>query len=174
MKKWVLLLVCIIAVGAAVVFYYPRLHEPEPAVEETMVSPLKPGTYRVEFSEPDERGWKAFFAMEVNSAGEIAQANFDYISAAGILKTQDQAYNTRMKAANGLGPSEYCPRFAKNLLIYQNPEQVDGITGATSSYHDFKEFAQKAFAAAHTGSQEVIYLSQPKAEEHEQEEAEES
>lgn len=173
MKKWLLLLVlCIIAVSAVVVFY-PRPPESEIVIEESVVSSLKPGTYRVEFNEPDERGWKAFFSMEVNSVEEIAQANFDYISATGTLKTQDEAYNARMKAVNGLGPSEYCPRFAKNLLIYQDPEQVDGITGATSSYHDFKEFARTAFAAAHTGSQEVIYLSQPKAEEPEQEEAEE-
>jgi major membrane immunogen (membrane-anchored lipoprotein) len=127
------------------------------------VSSLKPGSYRAEYDQPDFRGWKAFLIMEVNTAGEINNIQYDYISTAGVLKTQDAAYNQRMKSKNGLGPSQYCPRFAKNLQIYQDPAKVDGITGATQSYKNFKDLAQAAFDAAKAGSRTVMLVPQPEA-----------
>ncbi len=124
---------------------------------------LQPGLYKVEYDKPDFRGWRAFFSMEVDSTGEIRGSSFDYVGPAGRLKTHDAEYNKRMKSKSGLGPSEYCPRFAKNLQVYQDPGQIDSITGATMSSRDFKAFARAAFNAAKTGNQATIYLRQPDA-----------
>lgn len=159
-KRLALVTVCLLATAAGMILYLNPNAAPPAMVP---LSPLKPGTYRVEYDRPDFRGWKAFVILEINSVGEIAQVTFDYAASDGSLKTQDAAYNQRMKAKNGLGPANYCPRFGKNLQIYQNPEQVDGITGATTSYRNFKQLAAAAFAAAKTGSQATSYLPQPEA-----------
>ncbi|MFZ7104305.1 MAG: FMN-binding protein [Peptococcaceae bacterium] len=164
MKKLIFVLAVCSGLIAMWIAFSPQPRQLETSEEQPSL--LKPGSYRVEFAEPDSRGWKAFFVMEVNTSGEIAEVNFDYLSVDGKLKTQDSEYNTRMKAVNGLGPGEYCPRFAKNLIVYQDPDQIDGITGATSSYHGFKMLAQAAFAAARTGSQETVYISQPQEANH--------
>lgn len=158
MKKWVISFICIVIVVSAAIGYYLR---PE-AAQVTGQQPetlLKPGTYRVEFDQPDGRGWTPFLEMSVNNAGEIEVVTFDYESTTGALKTQDTDYNARMKVVSGLGPSEYCPRFAKNLIIYQEPDKVDGITGATSSSREFKQLAQAAYDAAKAGLQATTYIS---------------
>jgi major membrane immunogen (membrane-anchored lipoprotein) len=124
-------------------------------------SQLKPGIYKAEYDKADFRGWKAFFSMEVDAAGEIKSSSFDYVNQSGQLKTRDTEYNNKMKSKSGLGPSEYCPRFAKNLQVYQDPNQIDAITGATMSSRDFKTFAHAAFNSAKTGDLSTIYIQQP-------------
>ena len=169
MKKWVVVLlgVCVLAAGAFFVFH-PQWNKKAPVETsgEEADSLLKPGTYRAEYDQLDSHGWKGFLIMKVNDEGKIEDVTFDYKSAEGTLKTKDTAYNQQMKAVSGLGPGNYCPRFAKNLIIYQDPEQVDGITGATSSSRDFKELSKAAVAAAEAGSHETVYLKHPPEEEH--------
>lgn len=122
---------------------------------------LKEGTYKVEFDHPDFRGWKAFLVLKINSDGKMEEITYDYINKSGLLKTKDEAYNKAMKNKNGIGPSEYCSRLAKNLVVYQNPDEVDSITGATHSAHYFKEFAQAAFKNAQSGNTATVYMPQP-------------
>ena len=158
MKPYALLfIVCVLTGGLFVFFASDDVQQQAPEA----VSKLKPGTYKVEYDQPDFRGWKAFFVMEVNATGEMEEITFDYINSSGGLKTQDVEYNKRMRSKSGVGPSDYCPRFVKNLRVYQNPDEVDGITGATHSSHDFKDFAQAAFKNAQIGNQSTVYIPQP-------------
>ncbi len=157
MKKRLLIMVLWMITAGTLLACSPQTENAQ-FVEESKTR-LIPGTYRAEFDQPDSRGWTPFLVMKINDEGKIAEVNFDYISTEGTFKTQDADYNQRMTAANGLGPQTYCPRFAKNLIIYQDPAQVDGITGATSSSQEFKQLAQAAYAAAEKGSQGTVYLS---------------
>lgn len=159
MKKCILvLLFCGLAAGAVTAFY-PQ-HSAQ-IIQQQRLSDLQPGVYKAEYDTLDSHGWKAFFMMEVNEVGEVAAVTFDYYDNAGQLKTQDAGYNKAMRSKNGVNPASYCIRFAKNLQVYQDPEQVDGITGATQSFRGFKELARQAFAAARTGNQATVYLKQP-------------
>jgi len=157
MKKWLLLLLIAIIIVAGVAFVmHPKAEDEQTGIEK--VSDLVPGVYRAEFAQPDQGGWTPFVVIEINELGEIAEVTFDYSSPDGRLKTQDQEYNERMKAVSGIGPSQYCPRFAKNLIIYQDPDKVDSVTGATSSSIHFKELAKAALADAKEGKQETVYV----------------
>lgn len=127
----------------------------------TKVSDLKPGSYKVSYDKIDSHGWRAFFSMEVAQSGEIASVKFDYDNPKGILKTQDVPYNKAMRSKNGVGPADYCPRFEKNLIIYQDPEEVDAITAATHSSNTFKDFSRLAFRAAKIGDQTPLVVIQP-------------
>ncbi|SCM81025.1 conserved hypothetical protein [uncultured Sporomusa sp.] len=161
MNRYTLLPVSCILAGLLFLFY------PSPSGEDALQQlpastvTLNPGTYSAMYDQPDWHGWKAFFIMKINDGGEIEEATYDYVNKSGDLKTQDQAYNQEMINDSGLGPSDYCPRFAKNLLVYQNPEEVDAITGATHSSRAFKELAQAAFKNAQTGDQAPIIIPQP-------------
>lgn len=140
---------------------------PCPSGEDALQQPpastvtLNSGIYSAMYDQPDWHGWKAFFTMKINDKGEIEEATYDYVNKSGDLKTRDQAYNQKMRNESGLGPSDYCPRFAKNLLVYQNPEEVDAITEATYSSRAFKELAQAAFKNAQTGDRSPIIIPQP-------------
>ncbi len=122
---------------------------------------LKTGIYKVAYDQADFRGWKAFFSMQVDETGEVKTVKYDYEGKNGVNKTQDAGYNRAMKNKNGLGPESYCPRFEKSLIIYQDPAKVDAITGATHSYHTFKDFSTAAFAAAARGDTTPISVKQP-------------
>lgn len=125
------------------------------------VNNFKPGVYKVEYDKADFRGWKAFFVMEIANDGSMSKVEYDYIRSDGQLKTKDVKYNEAMSSKNGIGPTQYVPRLAKNLQVFGNPDEVDNITGATHSCHDFKTFAKKAFQAAKEGKTGTIILAQP-------------
>ena len=163
LKRNLALIVLGIAAAGIMLEFFPFQRN---GLQETQdpVSELKAGSYRAEYDKPDMRGWKAFLTMDISNAGEITNIQYDYISTAGVLKTQDTAYNQRMKSKNGLGPMQYCPRFAKNLQIYQDPDQVDSITGATQSFKNFKQLAKVAYAAAKAGSRSTMLVPQPEAD----------
>lgn len=169
MKKWIFLLtVCLLATGYGAYTAYLS-GGAEPVKQQQYTGPLKPGVYKVEYDQADFRGWKAFFSMEVNPEGVMQNVAFDYIDLAGGLKTKNLTYSHTMKKKSGVGPIEYCPRFAKNLEIYQNPDQVDGITGATASSRDFKVFAKAAYEAAKSGNTATVYIPQPETKNHSEE-----
>lgn len=125
------------------------------------VNNFKPGVYRVEYDRPDFRGWKAFFVMEIAENGSMKKVEYDYMRNDGQLKTKDVKYNEAMVAKNGIGPAQYAPRLAKSLQIFDNPDEIDNITGATHSCHAFKIFASKAFQAAKEGKTSTILVPQP-------------
>lgn len=161
MKKYALLPIGCTLAGFFFLFYpFPPGDD---ALQQLPASSLtlSPGTYTVKYDQPDWHGWKAFLIMKINDKGEIEEVTYDYVNKSGDLKTQDQAYNQEMKRESGLGPSDYCPRFAKNLQVYQNPEEVDAITGATHSSHSFKQLARAAFKNAQIGDHSLIIIPQP-------------
>ena len=163
MKKIISLLLVLLLVGAGGFYSYDLFAEKKGKKIVEKKSNLKAGTYTAEFDKPDFRGWKAFFEMTIDDTGEITYVKYDYVNANGQFKTQDTGYNRAMMNKNGVGPKNYCIRFEKNLIIYQQPDKVDSITGATHSYHYFKDFAKAAFIAAEKGDTSKIYLPQPEA-----------
>ena len=150
-----------IIIGASYFFFIKEDNKTQTVKKVQVVSDLKQGVYKVEFDKPDFRGWRAFFSMSVDERGEIKEVVYDYVNKDGGMKTQDEKYNRAMMNKNGVGPKAYCPRFAMNLLIYQDPDKVDNITGATHSADYFKEFAKAAFKSAKQGDMTTVLLPQP-------------
>lgn len=152
-----------IAVGCIIAGLYCFLSSEKPVEEQlaSTVSELKPGVYKVGYDMIDSHGWRAFFSMEVSQTGEITSVKYDYDNLKGVRKTQDVPYNKAMRSKQGVGPADYCPRFEKNLIIYQDPEEVDAITAATSSSKVFKDFSRMAYKAAKSGDQTPIIVIQP-------------
>ncbi|MBG6245024.1 FMN-binding protein [Candidatus Symbiopectobacterium sp. 'North America'] len=116
---------------------------------------IKDGTYRAETVNFDDKGWKPFVEVTYKD-GKIAAVKFDYNSQKdGHLKTTDVEYNKKMKAATGANPEEYTVKLAQGLVEKQNPENVDGVTGATHSSEDFVVLANAAIANAKAGKTDV-------------------
>ncbi|WP_052447277.1 FMN-binding protein [Clostridium polynesiense] len=105
-------------------------------------SDFKDGKYKAEYDKEDTRGWKAFTEIEVKG-GKIVSANYDYVNKEGKLKSKDEGYNKAMKEKSKTSPAEYGPALGKALVDKQDPAKVDKVTGATHSWEQFKEQAQK-------------------------------
>lgn len=126
-------------------------------------APLSDGTFSVAYEEPDATGWTAFLELTVKD-GKIAQVNFDYWGsgeAQGTVKSENPAYNEAMAAVTGTKPEEYLALLEADLLKSQDVDQVDLITGATTSSEDFKTFARLALEASQKGDLRPVLLPQP-------------
>ncbi|MDV4149522.1 FMN-binding protein [Clostridium sp. AL.422] len=107
---------------------------------------LKDGTY-TKTSEADERGYTSSIEIEVKD-GKIATVKYDEVSADGVSKLDDEAYNTKMKEVSGSNPVEAIPALEASLVEKQDVAAVDAVTGATSTSDKFKALAEEALAEA--------------------------
>jgi len=124
--------------------------------------PLQDGTYSVIFDEPDPTDWKAFMSLEILN-GEIVSVDYDYEGTGenqGKLKSEDVAYNEAMFATKGTNPVIYLDKLEKALLLHQDPDEVDTVSGATTSSKDFRTFSTALLEAAKEGNEEQIILKQ--------------
>lgn len=112
-------------------------------------SPYKDGKYSASYDYRDGHGWKPFLDMVIKG-GKITEANFNYVNAAGELKTNDNNYKEAMNKVNGTYPALYCPELGKRLIAKQ-ALPVDAVTGATGSSQNFNALATAALAKSTTG-----------------------
>jgi major membrane immunogen (membrane-anchored lipoprotein) len=91
----------------------------------------------------DERGWIPEIAITFEG-GKIVAVVYDEKNAEGASKSEDEAYNKRMKDASGVSAKEAFTLFNEGLVAKQDPSAVDVVTGATAGYDKFVEIATKA------------------------------
>lgn len=108
---------------------------------------LKDGTYEGR-STDDSRGAYGVVSLEVKD-GKIASAEFLQYNADGTVKGEkygEEAGEESYKVAqNALENSQ---KYPEKLVETQNVDEVDAITGATSSWKQFQEAAKDALAKA--------------------------
>ena len=130
--------------------------------QNNIEKPLQDGNYSVIFDKPDPTNWKAFMSLEILN-GEITSVNYDYEGTGenqGTLKSEDKAYNEAMLATKGTNPVIYLDQLEKALLLHQNPDEVDTVSGATTSSKDFRTFSTALLKAAQEGNEELIIVKQ--------------
>ncbi len=122
----------------------PAPQEPapqEPAPEEPQ-GEYEDGTHEAEL-EPDERGWKAVVELTVEG-GNITEVAFDEVNEEDARKSEDEDYLERWGTAANIDASEVYPKYEADLIESQNVEEVEVITGATSTHEKFQEVVKKA------------------------------
>ena len=102
----------------------------------------KDGTYRSE-SQVDDRGWKSTIEIEVEE-GKIVNVDYEEVNEEGLKKSEDEEYAETMKSTSGVSPAEAYEQLEEALVKSQNPEDVDAVSGATTSSETFKELAKEA------------------------------
>ncbi|KAB3525833.1 FMN-binding protein [Alkaliphilus serpentinus] len=128
--------------------------QPDPPVEDPVEDPqdedeegkLKDGEYSVEL-DPDERGWRGILTMVVEG-GEITEATFDELNEDDESKLQDEDYIKRWEEASNVDALAAIEDYQEELIETQNPEEINVVSGATSSHTKFVELAKKALEEA--------------------------
>ena len=100
------------------------------------------GNYSAE-SDIDENGWKGLINITVENK-EITIVDYDEIDENDNKKTEDEEYSETMDNASGIRPEDAFEELEEALINTQNAEQIDAVTGATSSSEQFKKLAEKA------------------------------
>lgn len=102
----------------------------------------KDGNFTAE-SQPDERGWKGVIEIEVED-GKIVEVDYDEINEEGQKKSEDEEYVKAMEGASGVTPENAYEQLENALIKTQDPDKIDGVSGATSSSESFKRLAKEA------------------------------
>lgn len=121
-------------------------------------SSMKEGTYRAEYKDFDDHGWKDY--VEINVAeGKIMGVSYDSVNVDGAIKSQDAEYKATMEGISGTYPAKYMQELETMLLDKQDPKMVDTIAGATDSSGAFKKLAAEAISkGAKKGSADVVMV----------------
>lgn len=124
-------------------------------------SEMHNGYYSAESASFDEYGWKEYITIYV-SDNKIVTVEYNARNASGFIKSWDMDYMRVMAAKNGTYPNEYARAYSVSLLNWQNPSDVDAISGATHSHTSFQLLAEAAIAQAKMGDKQVALVEMHK------------
>ena len=91
----------------------------------------------------DERGWKSTLTLTVEN-GKIKEVDYDEVDNEGASKTTDAEYAKAMKDEEGVTPKEAFEKLEKELISSQDIDEVDAVSGATTSSEVFKKLTKDA------------------------------
>ena len=117
---------------------------------------MKNGYYTAEMKEYDY-GWKEYVCIFVKN-NTIVSIEFNAKNASGFIKAWDNAYMENMKPVSGTYPNEYTRLYGSRLLESQDIEEVDVVSGATSSGGNFYKLVNAAVEQASEGNSEVAVV----------------
>ena len=123
--------------------------------EETNIDEvaLVDGEYTLKSNE-DERGWAHTFTLVVKD-GKVAESKYDMVDKDGNLKSENEEYNTSMKEKTGASFAEAVEALNAGLVEKQSTD-LEVVSGATSTYDAFVEYANLLLEAAAKGDTETI------------------
>ena len=117
---------------------------------------MENGYYTAEMSD-FSHGWKEYVCIFVKN-NTIVSIEFNAKNASGFIKAWDNAYMENMKPVSGTYPNEYTRLYGSRLLESQDIEEVDVVSGATSSGGNFYKLVNAAVEQAREGNSEVAVV----------------
>lgn len=117
---------------------------------------MEDGFYTAEMSE-FSHGWKEYICIMVKN-DTIVYAEFNAKNPSGYIKAWDSDYMQNMKTITGTYPNEYTRKYVAQLLKTQNPDEVDAVSGASSSGSNFQKLCVAVINQAKKGDPQTIVV----------------
>jgi major membrane immunogen (membrane-anchored lipoprotein) len=92
----------------------------------------------------DDYGWTPQIRLTFDG-DLITEIYFDYINSEANKKSEDSTYIDNMKDKTGIGVDEAMQLLSEQLLLTQDPDKIDVVTGATQTSHNFIALAKQAY-----------------------------
>ena len=121
---------------------------------DELASDLQDGEYTLT-TEADERGWAHQFTIVVKD-GAVTESNYDMVNEAGDLKSVDKEYNTAMEEGTGTSFATAVEELNAALVEKQSVEDIEVVTGASSTSNAFLDYAKQLLDAAAEGNTDPI------------------
>mgnify|MGYP000096483154 FL=1 len=102
-------------------------------------------------------GWKEYITIMVKG-GSIVSVEYNAENASGFIKSWDSAYMQTMLHSNGTYPNEYTRYYASQLLEGRRDDDIDAISGASSSYGSFLKLSEAVLEQARKGDSDVVVV----------------
>ena len=117
---------------------------------------LQDGYYTAQASEY-HFGWKEYVTIIVKG-GRIVSVEYNAEKASGFIKSWDNANMQTMLHSNGTYPNEYTRYYAGQLLEGQGEDEIDALSGATSSYGSFQKLEAAVLEQAKKGDSSIALV----------------
>ncbi len=117
---------------------------------------LKNGYYTAEMSEYSH-GWKEHVTICVME-NKIVSVEYNAENASGFIKSWDIAYMKNMNGITGTYPNKYTREYAAQLLENQSADNIDAVSGASSSGGNFVKLAAAVLENAKNGDTTVTVV----------------
>lgn len=117
---------------------------------------LHDGYYTAQAAEYNS-GWKEFVTVMVKG-GRIVSVEYNAENASGFIKSWDNAYMQTMLRIQGTYPNEYTRYYGSQLLGSTGEVEIDGITGASTSYRSFQKLAAAVIEQARAGDSSIVIV----------------
>lgn len=102
-------------------------------------------------------GWKEYITIMVKG-GSIVSVEYNAENASGFIKSWDSAYMQTMLHSNGTYPNEYTRYYANQLLEGRRNDDIDAISGASSSYGSFLKLSEAVLEQARKGDSDIVVV----------------
>ena len=102
-------------------------------------------------------GWKEYITIMVKG-GSIVSVEYNAENASGFIKSWDNAYMQTMLHSNGTYPNEYTGYYANQLLEGRRDDDIDALSGATSSYGSFQKLSEAVLEQARKGDSDIVVV----------------
>lgn len=109
-------------------------------------------------------GWKEYVTICVMNH-RIVNVEYNARNKAGFIKSWDSTYMRNMNFVKGTYPNRYTRDYAAQLLEKQGEEEIDMLTGASTSGGNFQKMTAALLESARTGNTEIQIVESPKSEE---------
>ncbi len=120
---------------------------------------LQDGYYTAEVAEYSH-GWKEFVTICVQN-NEIVTVEYNAKNPSGFIKSWDIAYMRTMNPLQGTYPNRYTRTYAADFLEKQSANNIDAVTGASSSGVSFRLLAQAVLDKAKAGDKTLAIVTVP-------------
>lgn len=121
---------------------------------------LKDGYYTAEMSEYSH-GWKEYVTICVME-NKIVSVEYNAENASGFIKSWDIAYMKNMNSIQGTYPNKYTREYAAQLLENQSADNIDAVSGASSSGGNFVRLSAAVLEKAQKGDTTVAIVESEK------------
>lgn len=118
---------------------------------------MKDGFYTAEMSDYSN-GWKEYLCIMVKN-DTIVYAEFNAKDPSGFIKAWDNNYMNLMSSYSGTYPNEYTRYYVSELIAAQNSEDLDTLTGASTSGGNFKKLSYAVIEQAKCGNPDTVIVT---------------
>lgn len=117
---------------------------------------MKDGFYTAEMSD-FSHGWKEYLCIMVKN-DTIVYAEFNAKDPSGYIKAWDNSYMENMAAVTGTYPNEYTREYVAQLIETQDSQEVDTVSGATTSGANFQRLSSAVIEQAIKGDSSTVIV----------------
>lgn len=122
---------------------------------------IEDGTYRAEYADYDQQGYKEYVEITFENGG-VTDVVFDAISGVdGSLKSEATDMSALMESATGTTPKKSYEDIINQYLQNPSADSIDIVAGATASTRSFVALVQALEKAVKAGNTETVIVDRP-------------